>query len=478
MKKVLLIMLALLLCGCEGNTHTSGTTQEPASEPTAEITEPLTDAPHIHTPVIDAAVEPTCIAEGLTEGSHCAECGEILTDQAPIERTEHKAAPTAATAPTCTAEGKGEGVACSVCGLQMTVPAVVPRTAHDYLFGSCRICGTTEIDHSDIRLYRSELGYTFFETAEHGEGMRGLYDEMTETLSSFHASETENASFYAANDALGDLYLVSSFDYAKHGLSLEEAQTVYAVLRMDNPIFYWMSYWLYWTDSTIYITTTADYASAADRAQYSAQIYAGIAEIAECAQGDTSAYEVALTYYEEIATRAEYAYNENGETEDAMWAHSIAGLFTHGKMVCEGYGKLLQILLNLSGIENVYISGDANGSHVWNAAKMDDGNWYWIDITWGDGEPIYYSYFCVLESSLDSHTPTEPNTLGLYFNAPLPECATEPFKHDNIFEIGEYVIIDGREYVRNTKHTVKGTVSATGFPEEIEHLGRIYKVIQ
>ena len=31
-----------------------------------------------HTEVVDAAVPPTCQSEGLTEGSHCSVCNEII----------------------------------------------------------------------------------------------------------------------------------------------------------------------------------------------------------------------------------------------------------------------------------------------------------------------------------------------------------------------------------------------------------------
>ncbi len=470
MKKILFIfLLAALLCGCMQTDEGSVTAPE-------ETTEPLTQEIHVHTPVTDAAVEPTCIKFGRTEGSHCAECGEILVKQSLIDKVGHKTDFTPAVAPTCTSEGKGEGTACTVCGLQIIAPPVIPMAAHDPLFGKCKICGTTEIDYSDIRLYASWLGYAFFETHEHGEGMRKLYDEMMEKMSRFHVSVTENALLYTTADGLGDVYRVAVFDFANYGLTIEEAQTVYTVFRMDNPIFYWMSYRLYWSDRSLIITTAAEYANAADRANYSALLYAGIEDIAKQAQGETSAYEVALTYYEEIAKRAEYAYKDNGEPEDALWAHTPIGAFTHGKFVCEGYGKLFQILLNLSGIENSYISGDAGGNHFWNTAKMDDGKWYWFDVTWGDGEQISYTYFCALDDSMSTHTPTKTNELGLYFNGPLPECSDTPFKSDSIFEIGEYIIIDGREYVRNSKRTVKGTVSATEFPLVIEHLGRTYKV--
>ena len=42
-----------------------------------------------HTEVIDASVAPTCTATGLTEGSHCDRCGEVLIAQTIIEATGH-----------------------------------------------------------------------------------------------------------------------------------------------------------------------------------------------------------------------------------------------------------------------------------------------------------------------------------------------------------------------------------------------------
>ena len=42
-----------------------------------------------HTEVIDAAVAPTCEATGLTEGSHCSECGEVFTAQEEVAALGH-----------------------------------------------------------------------------------------------------------------------------------------------------------------------------------------------------------------------------------------------------------------------------------------------------------------------------------------------------------------------------------------------------
>ena len=400
-----------------------------------------------HTKVIDAAVAATCQATGLTEGSHCSVCETVLVAQTVTQKLPHTEVVEGAVAVTCTKWGYSGTVRCSQCKITISSNTYFAPKGHNYQNSTCTHCGKQEIDYSNITLYASREGAALFSAMPNGAAMQKLYDEMEQTLNSFHSSPTQNATYFITNAEAGDIYTVARFDFGKHGVTLEEAQTVYAVFRKDHPIFYWMSYYLYWQGNQLIICTVPDFAKAADRTRYNQMIYEGIAEYHALADGETNSYNIALIYFNAIIENYSYAYDANGNALTEQWAHSIIGGWLYDQFVCEGYAKLFQLLLTLSDIENYFVVGNARGSHVWNLVKMDDGNWYWFDLTWADTSNIPYRYFCVTDATLFvSHTPSASNQYGLYPNATLPERATSAFADDDFPLAGQRFTVGGSTY--------------------------------
>ena len=105
--------------------------------------------------MIDAAVAPTCISTGLTEGKHCSVCNKVLVAQNTVAITGHTEAIDAAVAPTCTSTGLTEGKYCSVCRKVLIAQTVVAATAHTEVIDAavvptCTSTGLTEGKHCSV----------------------------------------------------------------------------------------------------------------------------------------------------------------------------------------------------------------------------------------------------------------------------------------------------------------------------------------
>ena len=111
---------------------------------------------HEHTVIIDEAIAATCTTTGLSEGSHCAICNEVLQEQYVIEIGEHVVTViTEAIAPTCSTEGQTVAESCSVCGEILSVSEIIPPTEHNVIIdaaveSTCLSSGLTEGSHCSI----------------------------------------------------------------------------------------------------------------------------------------------------------------------------------------------------------------------------------------------------------------------------------------------------------------------------------------
>ena len=116
----------------------------------------------------------------------------------------------------------------------------------------------------------------------------------------------------------------------------------------------------------------------------------------------------------------------------------LSNILNEKRAVCQGYAVAFYVFMNELDIQCSLVSGYAGEDHAWNAVKMDDGKWYFVDVTWDDpmiegtsnypnGDNITYTYFLCTNSFISrSHRaeeyigvePTSYGTSNEYNNYP------------------------------------------------------------
>ena len=85
-----------------------------------------------HTPEKVPGVEATCYDYGLTDGSICSVCGEVLKEQVFVDRLKHNEVVVPAVPADCDYGGHSEGVKCSICNVWLVAPVIGDTPVHEY----------------------------------------------------------------------------------------------------------------------------------------------------------------------------------------------------------------------------------------------------------------------------------------------------------------------------------------------------------
>ncbi|MCD7729588.1 MAG: transglutaminase-like domain-containing protein [Clostridia bacterium] len=310
----------------------------------------------------------------------------------------------------------------------------------------------TEKDDEEITVVftlkdgNSSYGYESLASETKGTAMQAVYYQMYTACEEFSVS-TEDVTETDGN------YVISEISYSG-SLSTAEALSVWEVFYIENPIYYWLSNTCTYSSSAIILCIDEEYASYSVRAAYDADISAMVEDACKQVQKLDTELEKAIAIHDYIIGKIDYAYQSDNTTpETDIWAHNITGVSTKGAGVCEAYAKTYLALCLINGIDCIIVTGNAgeNGDgegHAWNLVKID-GVWYGVDCTWddtGDDDDLYYNYFGMNVSLINSTRKTRDQTYGVNYLYELPEVTTYGIQFVTLFkgetELGIYVNID------------------------------------
>ena len=110
---------------------------------------------HGHKAAVEEAAAADCTHTGLSEGSHCSYCGEILAAQQITPALGHSYVKVDATKPDCTHTGLTDGVKCERCGEWLLEQTVIPALGHTAVTDAavdadCIHTGLTEGSHCSV----------------------------------------------------------------------------------------------------------------------------------------------------------------------------------------------------------------------------------------------------------------------------------------------------------------------------------------
>lgn len=236
----------------------------------------------------------------------------------------------------------------------------------------------------------------------------------SETLQEGYAYQTLSAQeqtvynqIYQAMDSHEEKVAVDTFEP-------ETLDHVYRAVNADHGEIFWVSGYVYTQYTRGEERVGLDFApqytmDKETREQIQTQIDAVVFEILQGMDMGADDYQKALGVFEYLATNVDY---ELGASEN----QNIISVFLNKKTVCQGYANATQYLLTLLGIKSSVVTGMAQGeSHAWNLALLD-GEYYYIDTTWGNSTYnsseegirrfINYNYFAVTTEEIErTHQP-------------------------------------------------------------------------
>lgn len=298
-------------------------------------------------------------------------------------------------------------------------------------------------------VYTSYHGY---EALSPGE--QAVYNALKKAAHDFYvSSDTASEIEYQGVSGMQTMPCFTSLSISRYQLDTTDVRKVISMFRNDNPIYFFFEGSMLYSSTTtvsgdtvvkeLYLACAEDYVDGTARQAERMILESCITEVISAWDDSFTAVDYAYAAHDWIVQKIDYAHDENGNPSQELCAHSIVGVFneTYQEAVCEGYAKAFQLLLNAVGIDNYYVIGLGNGGgHAWNVAQMDDGNFYYFDVTWDDTAETE-AYFAAGETSFsEEHVPYTTEETGWYYLYDLPEVPAADYAiPKNCYTDGDFV---------------------------------------
>ena len=92
--------------------------------------------------------------------------------------------------------------------------------------------------------------------------------------------------------------------------------------------------------------------------------------------------------YERVKSAYEFIILNTTYDINSIYNQNANSVFIYQKSVCQGYAEAFQYLLHIMDIPCMVVTGTADGDlHAFNLVNID-GEYYYVDTTWGEGQEV------------------------------------------------------------------------------------------
>lgn len=174
-------------------------------------------------------------------------------------------------------------------------------------------------------------------------------------------------------------------NYADLGLTFKQAHEVFEWFRYNNPQYYFLESCAH-SDSDLYLVIFDFVMKLSDPARSTNELFDKLDKwVAEC-DSEKTVLEKITCANKMICENTVYSSAPRPDGKD----QSLYSVLVTGEAVCTGYALTFTAMANAMDIEAYTVTGSA---HVWNAAKFENGKFYYVDVFQNDEAEGYSDIF-------------------------------------------------------------------------------------
>ena len=247
-----------------------------------------------------------------------------------------------------------------------------------------------------------------FEEKNDGE-FTVYYDQLTDLQKKIYASMEKAVSKAESKVTLSNVD-INDFE--------RECEKAGVALQYDHPEYFWFTggfRYYYSRGSTlsditvepIYYEYVSGFFDEEDKLNDLKKAVKNVSSLAK--QHSNDDYERIIFVHDYLIKNAIYdhdalnEYYKTSRSPSCEYIFSSYGCLVNGKTVCSGYAKAFQLIMRELGYDSTYVVGDAGERHGWNCVYLD-GEGYFVDVTWDDGdlktEVPFYNYAFITDEML------------------------------------------------------------------------------